>query len=41
MEARTSAAAKRDVLEELDERVPTAFYWKLTVLSTLGGFLAP
>jgi SP family arabinose:H+ symporter-like MFS transporter len=28
-----------DVLSELDDRAPTAFYWKLTVLSTLGGFL--
>jgi sugar porter (SP) family MFS transporter len=32
-------AAEKDILEELDERVPTAFYWKLTLLSTLGGFL--
>ena len=28
-----------DVLSELDDRSPTAFYWKLTLLSTLGGFL--
>jgi SP family arabinose:H+ symporter-like MFS transporter len=28
-----------DVLSELDDRPPTAFHWKLTVLSTLGGFL--
>ena len=41
----TSASATRadegsgDVLAALDERAPTAFYWKLTLLSTLGGFL--
>src|SRR5579863_8451182 len=35
----TTAEASRDVLTALDERVPTAFYWKLTLLSTLGGFL--
>ena len=28
-----------DVLGELDKRSPTSFYWKLTLLSTLGGFL--
>ena len=32
-------AREKDILEELDERAPTAFYWKLTLLSTLGGFL--
>ncbi|HEY1775122.1 MAG TPA: sugar porter family MFS transporter [Solirubrobacteraceae bacterium] len=31
--------AQCDVLSELDNRSPTAFYWKLTLLSTLGGFL--
>jgi MFS transporter, SP family, arabinose:H+ symporter len=31
--------AQGDVLSELDNRSPTAFYWKLTLLSTLGGFL--
>ena len=29
----------RNVLAELDERVPTSFYWSLTLLATLGGFL--
>ena len=27
------------VLKELDGRVPTRFYWQLTLLATLGGFL--
>jgi MFS transporter, SP family, arabinose:H+ symporter len=27
------------VLTTLDDKVPTAFYWQLTVLATLGGFL--
>src|ERR1700685_866222 len=27
------------VLTTLDDRVPTAFYWQLTLLATLGGFL--
>lgn len=27
------------VLTRLDERVPTSFYWQLTLLATLGGFL--
>jgi MFS transporter, SP family, arabinose:H+ symporter len=29
----------RNVLAELDMRVPTSFYWSLTLLATLGGFL--
>src|SRR5215469_10471147 len=29
----------RNVLAELDKRVPTSFYWSLTLLATLGGFL--
>ena len=29
----------RNVLAELDQRVPTSFYWSLTVLATIGGFL--
>ena len=29
----------RNVLTTLDERAPTAFYWQLTLLATLGGFL--
>jgi sugar porter (SP) family MFS transporter len=32
-------AATRNVLNVLDERRPTAFYWQLTLLATLGGFL--
>ena len=32
-------AARRNVLEQLDQRVPTRFYWQLTVLACLGGFL--
>ena len=28
-----------NVLTTLDDRVPTAFYWQLTLLATLGGFL--
>ena len=27
------------VLKELDGQVPTRFYWQLTLLATLGGFL--
>src|SRR5579859_3195094 len=27
------------VLTTLDDRVPSAFYWQLTLLATLGGFL--
>jgi sugar porter (SP) family MFS transporter len=29
----------RDILAELDKSKPTAFYWQLTLLATLGGFL--
>ncbi len=32
-------ATKGNILTTLDERVPTAFYWQLTLLATLGGFL--
>src|SRR5215470_17521711 len=28
-----------NVLAELDQRPATAFYWRLTLLSTIGGFL--
>jgi SP family arabinose:H+ symporter-like MFS transporter len=28
-----------NLLTRLDERVPTSFYWQLTLLATLGGFL--
>jgi MFS family permease len=33
------ATSRRSVLAELDKRVPTSFYWSLTLLATLGGFL--
>jgi MFS transporter, SP family, arabinose:H+ symporter len=38
---RTMAQPARagNVLTNLDERTPTAFYWQLTLLATLGGFL--
>ncbi len=29
----------RNVLGLLDQRVPTSFYWSLTLLATIGGFL--
>src|SRR5262244_2168833 len=32
-------ATVRNVLTTLDERAPSALYWQLTVLATLGGFL--
>jgi len=32
-------AAMRNVLTALDEKAPTSFYWQLTLLATLGGFL--
>ena len=32
-------ATTSNVLTTLDERAPTAFYWQLTLLATLGGFL--
>jgi sugar porter (SP) family MFS transporter len=31
--------AKSDALARLDEQVPSSFYWQLTVLATIGGFL--
>jgi MFS family permease len=34
-----TATASGDVLDTLDQQIPSAFYWKLTLLSTLGGFL--
>jgi sugar porter (SP) family MFS transporter len=34
-----SPQGDRDILAELDQRPPTAFYWQLTLLATLGGFL--
>jgi sugar porter (SP) family MFS transporter len=35
----TTQVADTNVLADLDERAPTSFYWKLTLLATLGGFL--
>jgi MFS transporter, SP family, arabinose:H+ symporter len=32
-------ATRQNVLEQLDKRVPTKFYWSLTLLATIGGFL--
>jgi SP family arabinose:H+ symporter-like MFS transporter len=32
-------ASDSNVLTTLDDRMPTAFYWQLTLLATLGGFL--
>ena len=33
------AAVSSNVLKTLDDRKPSAFYWQLTLLATLGGFL--
>ena len=38
MRSRTSPG-ERDILAELDQSTPTSFYWQLTLLATLGGFL--
>jgi MFS transporter, SP family, arabinose:H+ symporter len=38
MDSRTQPGG-RDILGELDQRAPTSFYWQLTLLATLGGFL--
>lgn len=35
----TGAGEGVNVLSALDERTPSSFYWQLTVLATLGGFL--
>lgn len=35
----TSTAEPTNALERLDQNVPTRFYWSLTLLATLGGFL--
>ena len=35
----TGAGQGGNVLSALDERTPSSFYWQLTVLATLGGFL--
>ncbi|GAA5200212.1 sugar porter family MFS transporter [Rugosimonospora acidiphila] len=39
MTTTTAAAGGPDVLEALDQRSPTGFYWSLTILATIGGFL--
>jgi SP family arabinose:H+ symporter-like MFS transporter len=38
-ETRATRPAGRNVLKELDSRIPTSFYWYLTVLACVGGFL--
>src|SRR5882757_105973 len=38
-QTQTGEGAGTNVLDVLDQRQPTAFYWKLTVLACLGGFL--
>ncbi|MFL6098532.1 MAG: sugar porter family MFS transporter [Actinomycetales bacterium] len=35
----TRERGQGDVLERLDHHVPTRFYWSLTLLATIGGFL--
>ncbi|HET6875971.1 MAG TPA: sugar porter family MFS transporter [Jatrophihabitans sp.] len=35
----TSTAGATNALDKLDKNVPTRFYWSLTLLATLGGFL--
>jgi MFS transporter, SP family, arabinose:H+ symporter len=37
--ATDSSSSSSNVLTTLDDRVPTSFYWQLTLLATLGGFL--
>src|SRR6201993_3369041 len=38
-ETRPAEPARRDVLADLDSRIPTNFYWYLAVLACVGGFL--
>jgi MFS transporter, SP family, arabinose:H+ symporter len=38
-EPRAAKPAGRNVLDELDSRIPTNFYWYLAVLACIGGFL--
>ena len=38
-ETRATKPSGRNVLEELDSRIPTTFYWYLAVLACVGGFL--
>jgi sugar porter (SP) family MFS transporter len=37
--AQPATNSNSNILKTLDERVPTRFYWQLTLLATLGGFL--
>ena len=39
MVSETREASGRNVLEDLDSRIPTNFYWYLAVLACVGGFL--
>jgi MFS transporter, SP family, arabinose:H+ symporter len=38
-ETRATQPSGRNVLEDLDSRIPTNFYWYLAVLACIGGFL--
>ncbi len=38
-ETRATQPSRRNVLEDLDSRIPTNFYWYLAVLACVGGFL--
>src|ERR1700677_4895787 len=38
-EAKAAQPSGRSVLDELDSRIPTGFYWYLAVLACIGGFL--
>jgi MFS transporter, SP family, arabinose:H+ symporter len=38
-ETRSTQPSGRNVLEDLDSRIPTNFYWYLAVLACVGGFL--
>src|SRR5947207_15824437 len=38
-ETRTTRPSGRNVLEDLDSRIPTNFYWYLAVLACVGGHL--
>ena len=39
-ETRPAEPSGRNVLDELDSRIPTGFYWYLAVLACIGGFLS-
>lgn len=38
-EAGAAQPSGRDVLDDLDSRIPATFYWYLAVLACIGGFL--